>query len=88
MGKCKQLEGGKEVADGMSAVSTHCDAILDASEKKWLPGVEPLPQPVSRGFLLEVFVGIAVEYIPISRLDKRALRLDVFCFPLFLGILG
>ena len=35
--------GGGEVVDGMSVVSTQCDAVLDASEKKWFPGVEPLP---------------------------------------------
>ena len=34
---------GEEVVDGMSVVGTHCDAVLDASEKKWFPGVEPLP---------------------------------------------
>ena len=41
--KSSSWEGGKEITDGMSVVSTHCDAILDASEKKWFPGVEPLP---------------------------------------------
>ena len=33
---------GGAVADGMIAVSTCCNAILDASENKWFPGVEPL----------------------------------------------
>ena len=41
-GKFKQLGGGKEVTDGIIAVSTHCNAILDALEKKWFPGVQPL----------------------------------------------
>ena len=71
--KSSSWEGGKEIMDGMSVVSTCCDAVLDASEKKWFPGVEPLPSPVSCGFFLEVFIGIVVKYIPILRLDKRAL---------------
>ena len=40
--KSSSWERGKEITDGMSVVSTRCDAILDASWKKWFAGVEPL----------------------------------------------
>ena len=43
IGQIQEAGRGKEVVDGMSVVSTCCDAILDAPEKKWFPGVEPLP---------------------------------------------
>ena len=48
--KSSRWEGGKEVEDGMIAVSTRCNTVLDASENKGLPGVEPLLSPRAMDF--------------------------------------
>ena len=48
--KSSSWEGEKEVEDGMIAVSTRCNTVLDASENKGLPGVEPLLSPRAMDF--------------------------------------
>ena len=78
----------EEVADGMISVCAHGSAFLDAAEDQWLPGVEPLLEPACCGFVLEVFIGIAVEYVSVTGLDQRALGVDFLGFPLSLGILS
>ena len=81
-------ERGKEVTDGMIVVVAHGGAFLDASEDQWFRSVEPLLEPASGGFFLEVLIGIAVEYVAVARLDQRALGVDFFSFPLGLGVLS
>ena len=63
-------------------------AFLDAAEDQGFPGVEPLLEPACCGFFLEVFSSVAVEYISVTGLDQGALGVDLFYFPLSLGILS
>ena len=77
----------EEVADGMISVCAHGSAFLDAVEDQWFPGVEPLLEPMCCGFFLEVFIGIAVEYVSVTGLNQRAFRVDFFGFLLSLGIM-
>ena len=75
----------EEVADAVCASGS---AFLDAAEDQGFPGVEPLLEPGCCGFFLEMFIGIAVEYISVTGMDQRALGVEFFGFLLSLGILS